>query len=310
MKIDQLRYFLAAATHGSFATASAHINISPTSIGYAIDKLEDELKTSLFVRKPSKGLTLTEDGKLLLNHCRQILSEIETIKDQFIDPQHQIRGELIVGCQEGLMWSLMPRVIRILAERQPNLRISMTTTQLITNLEPLEQGKVDVLLTFFLDGLPSSNCDITLLCKPSLCATLRKGHPLDKGDKPVKLHDLASYPQVMNNEPAGFDLVYGSYQKYGLEPSIGFLSSMSAGAQAIVGNSDHVSIRVLKPASDISPLGDKLVYRHIHEKMNQADISVAKIKSRSPHIRTKHDVFIDVCKELFETGEMREHLFY
>jgi len=310
MKIDQLRYFLAAANHGSFASAGAHLNISPTSIGYAVDRLEDEFKTLLFVRKPSKGLTLTADGESLMEHSRQILSELDTIEDQFKAPGQQIRGELIVGCQEGLMWSLMPRAIRVLAERHPNLRISMTTTELVTNLGALEQGEIDVLVTFFLDGATPTNCDITRLSQPSLYAMMRKGHPLDKGDKPVRLKDLAKYPQVMNNEPPAFDLVYDNYKKHKLAPSVGFLSSMSAGAQAIVGNSDYISMRVLRPACDVSPLGDQLVYRRIHEKVRQADIAAAKIKSRSPQIRTKHDVFIDVCKELFDSGEMREHLLY
>jgi len=277
MKIDQLRYFLAAATHGSFASAGAHMNISPTSIGYAVDKLEDEFKTSLFVRKPSKGLTLTPDGEALVEHSRQVLSELDTIEDQFKSPGQQIRGELIVGCQEGLMWSLMPRAIRILAERHPNLRISMTTTDLAVNLGALENGDIDVLVTFFLEPTATASCDITYLSKPSLYAMMRKGHPLDKGDVPVHLKDLAKYPQVMNNEPSAFDLVYDNYKKHKLAPIVGFLSSMSAGAQAIVGNSDYISIRVLRPACDVSPLGDELVYRRIKEKVRETDIAVARV---------------------------------
>jgi len=310
MKIDQLRYFLAAANHGSFASAGAHLNISPTSIGYAVDKLEEEFKTSLFVRKPSKGLTLTPDGESLVEHSRQILSELNSIAGQYKAPGQQIRGELLVGCQEGLMWSLIPRAIRILAKRHPDLRISVITTELDVNLSALENGSIDVLVTFFPEKTESTSCDLIYLSKPSLYAMMRKNHPLDKGDKPVRLKDLAKYPQVMNNEPQAFDLVYDNYKKHKLAPPVGFLSSMSAGAQAIVGNSDYISMRILRPACDVSPLGDQLVYRKIKEKVRETDIVAAKIKSRSPHIHTKHDAFIDVCKMLFDSGEMREHLLY
>ena len=55
MKVDHLRYFLAAASESSFSAAGSKMHISPTSIGYAIDKLEEQLNTSLFRPHPVQG---------------------------------------------------------------------------------------------------------------------------------------------------------------------------------------------------------------------------------------------------------------
>jgi DNA-binding transcriptional LysR family regulator len=310
MKIDHLRYFLAAATYGSFSTAGLKMHISPTSIGYAVDRLEDELNTSLFVRIPSKGLALTRDGFVLQERARQVLSEIESIEDHFSDPGNQFRGELVVGCQEGLMWSLMPRVISVFAKRHPDLRISMISTDIGSDFALLDQGKIDVLLTFVLSSVHHKAYDIRELVQPELFAMMRQGHPLDDGEELTSLHALAQFPQVMNNEPTSFDIVYESYKRYGITPEIGFLSNMSAGAQAIVGNSNCISPRFLRPATNISPLGDPLVFKRISEDTLRPSVIIAKVKSRLQERRTKRDAFVEACSELFDTGEMRSHFFY
>jgi DNA-binding transcriptional LysR family regulator len=310
MKVDYLRYFLAAATHGSFSTAGVKMHISPTSIGYAVNKLEEELQATLFVRTPSKGLTLTPDGAVLQEWARQLLSEIESIENHFSGPDDQFRGELVVGCQEGLLWSLMPRVIRVLADRHPELRISMISTDLGSDFALLDQGKIDVLLTFVLDPSEPSAHEISDLCQPELFAMMREGHPLDDGAESNTLAELAAYPHVFNNEPTSFDLVYETYKQRGLTPTVGFLSNMSAGAQAIVGSSDCISPRFLRPVSNLSPLGDALIFKRIKEKTPSPAIVVAKVKSRATVRRTKHDAFVEACNELFDSGEMRAHCVY
>lgn len=310
MKIDYLRYFLAAATHGSFAAAGLKMHISPTSIGYAVDKLEDELSTSLFVRIPSKGLALTPDGEALRERARLVLSEMESIEEYFAGPESQFRGELVVGCQEGLMWSLMPRMIKVFAQRHPDLRISMISTDIGSDFALLDQGKIDVLLTFVLSSVSSKTYEIRELVSPELFAMMRQGHALDDGSEFTSLHALGQYPQVMNNEPTSFDIVYESYKQYGITPEIGFLSNMSAGAQAIVGNSDCVSLRFVRPATNASPLSDPLVFKRIEEDTLRPSVIVAKVKARSQDRRTKRDAFMEICNELFDSGEMRAHFFY
>lgn len=309
MKVEYLRYFLAAASEGSFSEAGSKMHISPSSIGYAIDKLEEQLNTNLFVRIPSKGLSLTPDGTILQEHAIKILDDMESIENNFSSSKN-VRGELVVGCQEVLMWSLVPRAIRVIGERYPELKISMVLTDLGKDFALLDQGKIDVLLTFTLDMLDTNSYDIHHLVRPHLFAMMRENHPLDNEKESVSLEELAKYPQVMNNEQTSFDLVKDIYNKYGLSPEIGFTSNLSSGAQSIVGASDCIAARFSRPASNLSPLGDKLVYKKIKEKTERPNIIAAKIKTRLANKRTKREAFIEVCHELFNNGQMSEHFYY
>ena len=309
MKVDHLRYFLAAASESSFSAAGSKMHISPTSIGYAIDKLEEQLNTSLFVRIPSKGLSLTPDGIFLQEHAIKILDDMESIENNF-SGSNSLRGELVVGCQEVFMWSLVPRAISIMAIRYPDLQISMVLTDVGKDFALLDKGKIDVLLTFTLKTLDSKSYDVFELAHPELFAMMRAGHPLDDGEESASLKELGQYPQVMNNEPTSFDLIKDIYNKHGLFPSTGFTSNLSSGAQSIVGVSDCIAAKFSRPASNLSPLGDKLVYKKIHEETQRPTIIAAKIKTRFTNGRTKRQAFIEVCDELFNTGQMREHFFY
>jgi DNA-binding transcriptional LysR family regulator len=197
-----------------------------------------------------------------------------------------------------------------MAIRYPDLQISMVHTDIGKDFALLDKGKIDVLLTFTLQTPDSKSYDVFELAHPELFAMMRAGHPLDDGEESASLKELGQYPQVMNNEPTSFDLIKDIYNKHGLFPSTGFTSNLSSGAQSIVGVSDCIAARFSRPASNLSPLGDKLVYKKIHEETERPTIIAAKIKTRFTNGRTKRQAFIEVCDELFNTGQMREHFFY
>ena len=51
-----------------------------------------------------KSLSLTPDGTILQEHAIKILDDMESIENNFSSSKN-VRGELVVGCQEVLMWS-------------------------------------------------------------------------------------------------------------------------------------------------------------------------------------------------------------
>ena len=63
MTLQQLTYFLAAATHKSFSAAADSLLLSQPSLSEQIRRLEAELGVALFMRA-GRGVELTEAGRL------------------------------------------------------------------------------------------------------------------------------------------------------------------------------------------------------------------------------------------------------
>ncbi|HMP56940.1 MAG TPA: LysR family transcriptional regulator [Novosphingobium sp.] len=69
-----IRYFLAVVDHGNFSRAAAECNVSQPTLSVGIAKLEEGLRTRLFVRT-NQRVQLTEAGTRFLAHARRIERE-------------------------------------------------------------------------------------------------------------------------------------------------------------------------------------------------------------------------------------------
>jgi len=279
VKLEHLRLFISAAKNASFSSAAKELFLSTTSIVNAVNQLENYYGISLFVRKKSKGLELTNDGRELLNKAKVLLNEVEALDDSFGSRKAGIRGNLIVGCQEGLTWSLMPRVISRLNSLYPDLKVIMKTTWMDDMLGGLESGDIDLLVTFSLEDINADLFDHTVLSKPDACALMRRDHPLDNPDG-VSLEDLSKYPQIMINDGKSHTLFNRMYEQLGLDPDIMLMSNISTGAQSIAGRTDAVSLRILRPAHNLSPLGDEIVFRRVTNKTIKPNLVAVSNKLR------------------------------
>ena len=62
--LTKYKIFLSVAENKSISKAAAQLYISRPAVSITIRKLEENLNTTLFIRK-SKGVELTEKGRLL-----------------------------------------------------------------------------------------------------------------------------------------------------------------------------------------------------------------------------------------------------
>jgi len=90
MDLRQLSYFISIAKLGSLSAASNCLGIAQPSLSQHVKHLEDELGVELMVRTP-RGISLNENGHVLLAHANTILSGVESavsdLKDRAGDPR-------------------------------------------------------------------------------------------------------------------------------------------------------------------------------------------------------------------------------
>lgn len=94
--LGALSVFVRAAEARSFTEAGRQLSLSSSAIGKAVARLEDRLGVRLFHRS-TRSITLTQEGKLFLESCRRIISEVETIEQEFMQTKIAPKGRMPVS---------------------------------------------------------------------------------------------------------------------------------------------------------------------------------------------------------------------
>src|SRR5260370_2047437 len=94
--LNALNAFVYAAEAGSFKEAGRRIGLSSSAVGKAIARLEERNGVRLIYRS-TRRITLTQEGKLLLESCRRIFAEIRNVELEFAQSKGSPRGKLRVG---------------------------------------------------------------------------------------------------------------------------------------------------------------------------------------------------------------------
>ena len=116
---DKLKTFHAAAVTGSLTKAAERLRISQSAVSRQIAALEDQLDTPLFHRH-ARGLTLTEQGRILSHAAADIARRTALAQATVIDSRNTPTGKLRVSSpiSLGANWltSVLPEFMRAYPE--------------------------------------------------------------------------------------------------------------------------------------------------------------------------------------------------
>lgn len=112
---DKLRIFNAVAEAGSFTRAGEVLDLSQSAISRQINALESRMNAALF-RRHARGLTLTEQGRLLYRTTQDMQSRLARAEMLLRDSKEKPRGELRITATIGFgtTW-LTPRMHEFLS---------------------------------------------------------------------------------------------------------------------------------------------------------------------------------------------------
>ncbi|MBE9028557.1 LysR family transcriptional regulator [filamentous cyanobacterium LEGE 11480] len=190
MELYQLTYFLAVAQRGSFTAAANGLNISQPSLSTAIKKLENELKTPLFVRR-WRGVQLTPAGDVFREKAQTILSEYESALASLRD--FQARPTLKIGVMCTLQISVISRILKAFRRLYPEIIVELHDTAIDELDRWLHQGVVDIIITA-LDQSADPQTTQSLF-EQSLLLGVPLNHPFAQRDQ-VQLTELHEQPYI------------------------------------------------------------------------------------------------------------------
>ena len=142
---DGLRYFLAAAEGGSLTVAAKKLDSNQPTVGRQIDALETALGIKLFQRSV-KGLLLTDEGALVLEHAQSIQSVVVKIQRSVQGEDEEIGGTVRLALPEGLSIEVLVPVLPQFYSRHPNINLILNVS---SNSANLTRGEADIAVRLF-----------------------------------------------------------------------------------------------------------------------------------------------------------------
>ena len=124
MDIKSLYAVVAIADYGSFREAADALGISLSSVSLQVSALEEEIGQLLFNRK-TRPPTITEAGREYVKRARPLLAQWEALNGQA--DSDEVRGVLKIGAVHTTVVSAVPRALRILQQREPELLVRLST---------------------------------------------------------------------------------------------------------------------------------------------------------------------------------------
>jgi len=159
MTLTELRYIIAVAREKHFGRAAEACFVSQPTLSVSIKKLESELGVIIFERGGSE-ITLTPIGENIVQQAQRVLdaaNQIKEIADQGRDP---LRGALRLGVIYTIGPYLLPRIIKSMIERYPDMPLILQENFTVRLVEMMRTGEIDVAIladpfdTTGLDTLP------------------------------------------------------------------------------------------------------------------------------------------------------------
>ena len=197
MELRQLRYFVGVAEAGSLLKASARLHVAQPALGQQMTTLEEEVGARLFDRS-SRGVALTEAGRLFLDHARVVLADVERAREAVRDLAAVPGGNVVVGLPTTVALVAAVPIVAACRERLPRVRLKLVEGYSGFLQEWLQQGRLDFALIFG-DSAQPGLAKQPLLDEPLALVT----PPTHPPRKRVKLQALAGMPLVLPGREHG-----------------------------------------------------------------------------------------------------------
>lgn len=147
MELRQLRYFVGVSEAGSLLKAAGTLHVAQPALSQQIAALEQELGSRLFDRS-SRGVTLTESGKLFLDHAKLVLADVERARAAVRSASSVPSGEVAIGLPTSIALGATVPILRACREQLPQVRPKVVEAYSGHLREWLQMGRLDLALLY------------------------------------------------------------------------------------------------------------------------------------------------------------------
>ena len=141
--LSSYRIFYTVANTGNISKAAKELYISQPAISKSIQKLEESVGCKLFSRS-SRGLVLTDEGKLLYEHVSEAFETLTMGEEKLKRSIELGVGHLKIGVSSTLCKYLLLPYLKEFIRQNPHISISISCQSTNDTLKLLEDNKIDI----------------------------------------------------------------------------------------------------------------------------------------------------------------------
>ena len=141
--LNHYRIFLSVAETGSISRAAEHLFISQPAVSKSIRNLEESLSVRL-IERSTRGIRLTEQGKLLYEHLQSAFDSIHAAEEDLKHSSELGIGELRIGASTSLCRNILLGYLSEYIRKYPHIKVSITCHSTLTTVRQLEEGRIDL----------------------------------------------------------------------------------------------------------------------------------------------------------------------
>ena len=200
MDLRQLEYFVRVAELGSFTRAGIALDVAQPALSRQVRLLEVELRQSLLTRN-GRGAIPTEAGKLLLEHGRGILHQVDRAREELGRVRGSLAGRVAIGLPTSLARVLTVPLTRAFRQHLPQATLSISEGLSIALQESLVNGRLDIAVLY--NAKPSAETEIFPLLEEDLLLVQARppGLQEDPGPGPISLRAVSLLPLIIPSRP-------------------------------------------------------------------------------------------------------------
>jgi len=192
--LDELQVFIGVVDTGSITAAAEQLGQTVSGVSRALGRLERKLRTTL-LRRTTRRLELTEEGRAFLQHARAILASVDEAEEQMAARLELPAGRLRVDAATPFMLHVIAPLVDGFRERYPQVELELTSNEGIIDLIEKRTDvafRIGALKDSTLHARPIGSSRIRVLASPDY---------LQRHGAPSRVEQLAHHVLLGFNQP-------------------------------------------------------------------------------------------------------------
>jgi LysR family nitrogen assimilation transcriptional regulator len=192
VNLRQLSYFVRIAESGSFSAAADSLHVAQSALSRHIKELEEELGGAL-LNRGSRGVNLSDSGKVLFERAKFILSQLEEAGSEVRAQNKELTGTVRLMAPSSIAQVLFEPLVDRFLGQFPKVRLGLSEGLWDDAANRLQTGALDLAI---MGSATSDYIELEPLGREQMVLIGRVGDPL-VAKTSIAVGGLAGLPLLM-----------------------------------------------------------------------------------------------------------------